>query len=103
MVSVAGLSIGVAQAFDHSLTQPTTTASITPAPLAITADDKSKVYGAALPTLTASYSGFVSRETSADLTTLPILSTTVTVESHVSGSRCATPLRHLPRGRTLGE
>lgn len=89
MVSVAGLSIGGAQAFDHSLTQPTTTASITPA---ITADDKSKVYGAALPTLTASYSGFVSRETSADLTTMPILSTTVTVESHVSGSRCATPL-----------
>src|SRR5437763_3199646 len=35
------------------------TLTVTTAALSITADDKSKVYGAALPALTASYSGFV--------------------------------------------
>jgi len=33
--------------------------SVTAAPLTITANNASKVYGAALPTFTASYSGFV--------------------------------------------
>ena len=45
--------------------------TITPAELTITADDQVKVYGAAVPTLTASYSGFVNSDTSASLTTLP--------------------------------
>ena len=44
------------------------------------------VYGAALPTLTASYSGFVNGDTSAGLTTLPTLTTTATASSHVAGS-----------------
>ena len=56
---------------------------MTPAALTITADNQSKVYGAALPTLTASYSGFVNGDTSASLTTAPTLSTTVTAASHV--------------------
>ena len=38
-------------------------------PLTITADDQTKVYGAALPTLTASYTGFVNGDTAASLTT----------------------------------
>ena len=42
---------------------------MTPAALTITADDKSKVYGAALPTLTASYSGFVNGDDASSLTT----------------------------------
>ena len=45
------------------------TFTITPAPLTITADDETTVYGAPLPELTASYSGFVNGETPADLTT----------------------------------
>ena len=45
--------------------------TVTPAPLTITADNQTKVYGAALPTLTASYSGFVNGDTSASLTTQP--------------------------------
>ena len=60
--------------------------TISPAPLTITADNKSKAYGAALPSLTASYSGFVGAETSANLTTLPTLTTTATAASHVSGN-----------------
>ena len=52
--------------------------TVTPAPLTITADNQTKVYGAALPTLTASYSGFVNGDTSANLTTQPTLTTTAT-------------------------
>ena len=60
--------------------------TVTPAPLTITADDQSKVYGAALPTLTASYTGFVNGDTAASLTTAPTIFTTATAASHVSGS-----------------
>ena len=56
------------------------------APLTVTADNKSKVYGAALPALTESYSGFVNGDTAANLTTQPTLGTTATANSHVSGS-----------------
>ena len=61
----------------------TQTQTVTPAMLTITADNQTKVYGAALPTLTASYSGFVNGDTSASLTTQPTLSTTATASSHV--------------------
>src|SRR5207245_6113326 len=56
---------------------------VTPATLTITADDKTKVYGAALPVLTASYSGFVNGDTSASLSTPVSLSTTATANSPV--------------------
>ena len=58
-------------------------------PLTITADNQTKVYGAALPTLTASYSGFVNGDTSASLTTLPTLTTTATAGSHVAAAPTA--------------
>ena len=70
----------------YSPNSQSTTQTVTPAPLTITADNQTKVYGAAVPTLTASYSGFVYDETSASLTTLPTLSTTATVSSDVSGN-----------------
>ncbi len=60
--------------------------TVTPAPLTITANDQAKVYGAALPTLTASYTGFVNGDTSASLTTAPTITTTATAASHVAGS-----------------
>jgi Ca2+-binding RTX toxin-like protein len=53
------------------------------AALTITADNQSKVYGAALPTLTASYVGFVNGDTPASLSTVPTLTTTATAASHV--------------------
>ena len=62
------------------------TLTVTPVALTITAVNKTKVYGAALPTLTASYSGFVNGDSSASLTTQPTLTTTATASSHVSGS-----------------
>ena len=39
-----------------------------------------------MPTLTASYAGFVNGDTSASLTTQPTLATTATASSHVSGN-----------------
>jgi hypothetical protein len=71
---------------DYTISYVAGTLSITPVPLTITADSKTKPYGAAVPALTASYSGFVNGDTAANLTTQPTLSTSVTAASHVSGS-----------------
>jgi gliding motility-associated-like protein len=57
--------------------------AVNPAPLTIIADDKNKVYGAANPVLTASYTGFVNDETPAVLTLLPAFSTTAITLSPV--------------------
>jgi hypothetical protein len=56
---------------------------VAPAPLTITADNKGKVYGAPLPALTASYSGFVNGDTAASLTTAPTLVTTASPSGSV--------------------
>ena len=71
---------------DYTISYVAGTLTVTPAALTITADNQTKVYGAALPTLTASYSGFVNGDTSASLTTQPTLTTTATASSHVAGS-----------------
>ncbi|QEH32331.1 FG-GAP repeat protein [Aquisphaera giovannonii] len=70
---------------NYSITYVPGSLTVTAAPLTITADNQSKVYGAALPTLTASYSGFVNGDTSASLTTLPTLTTAATAASPVAG------------------
>jgi hypothetical protein len=81
-----------ADSFQFTVTNTTTglssnraTVSITVnrPPLTITADNQTKVYGAALPTLTASYNGFVNGDTVANLTTPPALNTNATVTSPV--------------------
>ena len=71
---------------NYAITYVSGTLTVTPAALTITADYMSKVYGAALPTLTASYSGFVNGDADTSLTALPILSTTATTASHVADS-----------------
>jgi len=57
--------------------------SITPAALTITAEDKTKDYGAALPTFTATYSGWVNGDGVSSLTTAPSITTTATAASNV--------------------
>jgi hypothetical protein len=69
---------------NYTITYAPGTLTITAAPLTITADDKSKVYGAALPTLTFHGTGFVNGDTAASLTTAPTLTTTATAASAVS-------------------
>ena len=71
---------------DYSISYVAGSLTVTPAPLTITANNQTKVYGAALPTLTASYSGLVNGDTPASLTTQPTLTTTATASSHVAGS-----------------
>ena len=60
--------------------------TITPAPLVITANNQTKVYGQADPTLTVGYAGLVNGDTPASLTTPPKVTTTATTLSPVSGS-----------------
>ena len=57
------------------------TLTIGKAALTITADNQSSTYGAALPALTVSYSGFVNGDTQASLTTAATASTTATAAS----------------------
>jgi gliding motility-associated-like protein len=57
--------------------------SITKAKLKVTADNKSKTFGLALPKLTLFYTGFGVGDDSTSLTTVPVASTTATVASAV--------------------
>src|ERR1041385_5236350 len=50
--------------------------TVNPAVLTVSADSKTKLYGANMPALTASYSGFVNSDTSAVLSGAPSLNTT---------------------------
>jgi hypothetical protein len=80
----ANISPGRALAITGAVTMDTNALSnVFTTPLTITANDQTKVYGAALPTLTASYSGFIDGDTSASLTTLPSLTSTATNASPV--------------------
>jgi hypothetical protein len=67
----------------YAITFVNGTLTINPAGLTITADNQSKAYGAALPVLTVSYSGFVNGDTAASLTTAPAVTTAGTANSAV--------------------
>jgi hypothetical protein len=54
---------------------------VNPAPLTARADDKSRVFGQANPSLTVSYSGFVNGETTAVLTTPGVAATVADINS----------------------
>ncbi len=75
---------------DYSISYVAGTLMVTPAPLTITADNQTKVYGAPLPTLTVTYTGLVNGDTPATFSaapnTAPTVTTTATASSHVSGS-----------------
>ena len=71
---------------DYSITYAPGSFVVIPAPLTISADNQSKVYGAAMPTLTASYTGFVNGDTTASLTKPTGTGCSADATSHVSGS-----------------
>jgi hypothetical protein len=62
------------------------TLTVNKAHLTVTADAKTKLYGAALPTLTATVSGFVNGDTPNVVSGAPTLATTATASSHVQGN-----------------
>jgi hypothetical protein len=66
---------------NYAVTMNNGTLTVTPATLTVTADDQTMVAGSEVPTLTASYSGFVNGDTSAVLGGAPSLSTTATSSS----------------------
>ncbi len=68
---------------NYSLSLVAGTLTVTKASLTVTADNQSKVYGAALPTLTFTYSGFIGSDNAAGIDTPPTISTTGTVSSNV--------------------
>jgi autotransporter-associated beta strand protein len=80
------INVSNADAIDYAISYGAGTLTVTPASLTITPNHQTKPYGAAMPSLTARYSGFVNGDTSASLTTQPTLTTTATANSHVSGS-----------------
>src|SRR5207249_2690205 len=77
---------GTLSAANYSFNFVTGSLTVTRATLTVNADDKSRVYGAPNPPLTASYSGFVNGESTDVLSGSPSLSTTATPSSSVAGS-----------------
>ena len=78
-----GVTFTPADAATYSSAQASVQLNVAPANLAITAKDRSRVYGSANPTLTASYAGFVNNDTSASLDNPVVLSTSATAGSPV--------------------
>jgi filamentous hemagglutinin family protein len=75
--------------------------SQSPTPLTITADNKTKTYAAPLPTFTATYAGFISSDTAANVTGLQF-NTAATIGSNV-GTYTITPFgATAPSYYTLG-
>lgn len=81
-VGTYAITAGGASAANYSISYVAGVLTVTPAPLTITAADKTKVYGSANPTLTASYAGLVAGDTEAAVIGLT-LNTTATTTSGV--------------------
>jgi fibronectin-binding autotransporter adhesin len=60
--------------------------TVTPAVLTVTANNTNRIYGAANPIFTASYSGFVNGDNSSVLSGVPAFNTAATTTSTVAGS-----------------
>jgi RHS repeat-associated protein len=80
-VGTYALTPGGLTSSNYAITFVEGTVRVTPAPLTITADDKTKDFGAPLPPLTATFRGLVNGDTPASLTVPPTLSTTATATS----------------------
>jgi len=82
---VGAYAINATSASDgnYDITHVSGTLSVTPAALTVSADNKIKTYGAAIPALTASYSGLVNSDTPASLDLPASLTTTATSGSGV--------------------
>jgi gliding motility-associated-like protein len=93
VVGVGSAVLTVSQSGDSNFgpaTPVTQPLIVNQAVLTITAVDNSKTYAAAIPTLTAIYTGFVNNETSAVLTKQPTISTTA-VKASPAGTYSITP------------
>ncbi len=90
-VTGTGFSLTGAQAGNYTLAGvTTTTANITARPITVTADSPSKVYGAANPAFSVSYSGFVNGDGATALGGTLVFDTTATAASSI-GTYAITP------------
>ena len=87
------ISAGTLASNNYSFTSSNSELTVPPAPLTITANNQSKVYGTALPTLTTSDTNFVNGDASADSATSPFVTTTAATASSVSGNTYQITLR----------
>ncbi len=84
--AVGTYTISLSGGSDNNYTFGTLTAgtlTVNKATLTVTADNKSKTYGAANPTLTVSYSGFVNGDDASDIITEPAAITSANASSDV--------------------
>jgi hypothetical protein len=79
------ITVSKAASPNYTITYAPGTLTINPAPLVITANNQTKLYGAPLPALTAGYNGFVAGDTAASLNPQPTLATTATAASPLGG------------------
>jgi hypothetical protein len=77
------ITAGGAASANYTISYVNGTLSVTAAALTVTANDQSRVHGAANPPLTFSYGGFVNGDTAASVTTAPAAATTATTASAV--------------------
>jgi gliding motility-associated-like protein len=85
VVGTYAITASGAAAANYNITYAQGTLTVTKALLTITADNQTKITGAANPALTVTYNGFVNSDSQASLTTLPAVTTTATAAS-VAGS-----------------
>jgi hypothetical protein len=78
---IVDITFTPADSTKYLTTTKTATLNVLQANLTITANDRSKAFGDAIPALTASYSGFVNGDTAASLITPATLATTATAAS----------------------
>ena len=77
------VGLGTLRAADYTFDFVNSNLSITPATLTVTADDKTMVYGATVPPLTDTITGFVNGDTASVVSGSATLSTTATTASGV--------------------
>ena len=83
-VGTYAIKVGTSQTSpNYNISYTSGSLTITKAALTITADSKTRAYGQANPELTFSYSGFANGETKANLTSVPVATTTATQASPV--------------------
>jgi subtilisin family serine protease len=77
------ITVSGAASANYTINYVNGTLTVTAAALTVTANDQSRVHGAANPPLTFSYTGFVNGDTAASVTTAPAAATTATAASAV--------------------
>lgn len=82
-IGTYGITVAGATAANYNIIYMPGTLNVTKATLRITATNPTKLYGAVTPALTYTYTGFVLNETESNLTTTPVITTTVLPDSPV--------------------